>query len=191
VLFWVAVRIELSQADGSRRVLVFRVLRGDTDRERGEERAGRRRWQNEWLHDRSSWLYKAIKKSLCTWWLQRRKLQVKFEVSPVSLQTFIDTRLTLTPSVIPNYNYVILVNDWNCLKYFCVILYCNHQVHRDFLITLYVGVVYSSSTRCVGHVVRTGVRDVLASFWWGNQRGRNILNNLAADDKAILKWGKL
>jgi hypothetical protein len=48
------------------------------------------------------------------------------------------TRLTLTPSVIPNSNYVFMVSDWNCLKYFCVFLYYNHQVHRDFLITLYV-----------------------------------------------------
>jgi hypothetical protein len=29
--------------------------------------------------------------SLCTWWLQYRKLQVMFKVSPASLQTFIDT----------------------------------------------------------------------------------------------------
>jgi hypothetical protein len=28
-----------------------------------------------------------------------------------TLQTFIDTRLTLTPSVIPNSNYVIMVSD--------------------------------------------------------------------------------
>jgi len=50
-----------------------------------------------------------------------------------------DTRLTLTPSVIPNYNYVIMVGDWNCLKYhiFACFLHCNRQVHRDFLITLY------------------------------------------------------
>jgi hypothetical protein len=48
-----------------------------------------------------------------------------------------DIRLTLTPSIIPNSNYVIMVSDWNCLKYFCLFLYCNHQVHRDFLITLY------------------------------------------------------
>jgi hypothetical protein len=27
------------------------------------------------------------KKSLCTWWLQYRKLQVMFKVSPASLQT--------------------------------------------------------------------------------------------------------
>jgi hypothetical protein len=49
-----------------------------------------------------------------------------------------DTRLTLTPSVIPNSNYVIMVSYWNCLKYFCVFFWCcNHQVHRDFFITLY------------------------------------------------------
>jgi hypothetical protein len=28
------------------------------------------------------------------------------------------TRLTLTPSVIPNSNYVIMVSDWKCVKYF-------------------------------------------------------------------------
>jgi hypothetical protein len=33
-----------------------------------------------------------------------------------------DTRLTLTPSVIPNSNYVIMISDWNCLKYFCFLL---------------------------------------------------------------------
>jgi hypothetical protein len=44
---------------------------------------------------RISWksviIYRVIKKSLCTWWLQYRKLQVMFKVSPASLQTFIDT----------------------------------------------------------------------------------------------------
>jgi len=35
-------------------------------------------------------LYRVTKKSLCTWWLQYRKLQVMFKVSPTSLQTFID-----------------------------------------------------------------------------------------------------
>jgi hypothetical protein len=43
-----------------------------------------------------------------------------FKLSPANLQTFIDTRLTLTPSVIPNSNYVIIVSNLNCLKYFCV-----------------------------------------------------------------------
>jgi hypothetical protein len=31
-----------------------------------------------------------------------------------------DTRRTLTPFVIPNSNYVIMVSDLNCLKYFCL-----------------------------------------------------------------------
>jgi hypothetical protein len=48
-----------------------------------------------------------------------------------------DTKLTLTPSVIPNSNYVIMVSDGNCLIFACF-LYCNHQLHRDFLITLYI-----------------------------------------------------
>jgi hypothetical protein len=39
-------------------------------------------------------------------------IQVMFKVSPASLQTFTDARrLTLTPSVIPNSNYVIMVSD--------------------------------------------------------------------------------
>jgi hypothetical protein len=36
-------------------------------------------------------IYRVIKKSLCTWWLQHWKLQVMFKVSPASLQKFIDT----------------------------------------------------------------------------------------------------
>ena len=35
-------------------------------------------------------IYRAIKKSLCTWWLKYRKLQVMFKLSPPP-QTFIDT----------------------------------------------------------------------------------------------------
>jgi hypothetical protein len=63
-------------------------------------------------------LYRVIKKSLCTWWLQYRKLQVLFKLSPISLQTFINTRLTL--SIIPYSNYIIVASDWNNLAYFCV-----------------------------------------------------------------------
>jgi hypothetical protein len=61
-----------------------------------------------------------------------KKLQVMFKVSPAMLQTFIDTRLTLTPSIIHNSNYVIMVGDLNCLKYCCVFLYFKLQVHRVF-----------------------------------------------------------
>jgi hypothetical protein len=78
-------------------------------------------------------LYRVIRKSLCIWWLQYRKLQVLFRVSTTSLQTFIDTRFTLTPSAIPNSNYVIMVSDWKCLKYFFV-FYCNHQTFWSFCI---------------------------------------------------------
>jgi hypothetical protein len=39
----------------------------------------------------SKFTYRVIKKFLCTWWLQYRKLEVMFKVSPASLQTFIDT----------------------------------------------------------------------------------------------------
>jgi hypothetical protein len=99
--------------------------------------------------------FSVIKKSLCTWWLQYRKLQVMFKVSPANLQIFIDIRLTLTPSVIPNCNDVIIVSDWKFLKYRmfqkelykfnynynwickslfetpCIFLCCNHQVRRS------------------------------------------------------------
>jgi hypothetical protein len=43
-----------------------------------------------------------------------------FKVFPASLQTFIETRLLLTPSVIHNSNYNIMVSDWKSLKYFGV-----------------------------------------------------------------------
>jgi hypothetical protein len=35
-----------------------------------------------------------------------------------------DTRLTLTPSVIPNSNYFIMVGDRNCLKYCIFVCFC-------------------------------------------------------------------
>jgi hypothetical protein len=43
-----------------------------------------------------------------------------FKVSPASLQTFIDTRLTLTPPVIPKSNYVIMVIEtvYNVFAFF-------------------------------------------------------------------------
>jgi hypothetical protein len=66
-------------------------------------------------------LYRVIEKPLCTWWLKYTKLQVMFKVYPASLQIFIVD--SLTPSVIHNSNYVIMVSDRNCLKhlkYFCV-----------------------------------------------------------------------
>jgi hypothetical protein len=43
----------------------------------------------------------------------------------------VNTRLTLTPSVIPNSNYVIVVSDWNCLKYFCLFLFISFRIWRN------------------------------------------------------------
>jgi hypothetical protein len=97
-------------------------------------------------------LYRVNKKSLCTWWLQYRKLQVMFKVSPANLQDQEDTRLKLTPSVIPNSNYVVMVSDWNCLKYFCLFFNCNHQVHRDFLITLYYKSSVPAMVTCLSYI---------------------------------------
>jgi hypothetical protein len=58
------------------------------------------------------WIYRMIKKSLCTWWLQYRKLQVMFKLSPASLQTFIDTpnrviedRVQYSTARIPNVSW--------------------------------------------------------------------------------------
>jgi hypothetical protein len=80
-----------------------------------------------------------IKTCLCTWWLQHTSFLPNYMAQSDCLaadrQGHGDTRFKLTPFVIPNSNYVIMVSDWNCLKYFCVFLYCNNQAHRDFLIT--------------------------------------------------------
>jgi hypothetical protein len=75
-----------------------------------------------------------------------------FKVSPASLQGQGDTRLTLTPSAVPNFNCVIMVK---LLKYACF-LYCNYQVNRDFLITVYFrpGMHISVSLIILGHVSR-------------------------------------
>jgi hypothetical protein len=40
-----------------------------------------------------------------------QKVTSNVQSAPASLQTLIGTRLTLTPSVIPNSNYVIMVSD--------------------------------------------------------------------------------
>jgi hypothetical protein len=85
-------------------------------------------------------LYRVIKKSLCTWWLQYRKLQVMFKVSPASLHTFGDTpncvvedRVQYSTVHIPNVFCDGHLQITNCVG----ILYCNRQVNREFLIILY------------------------------------------------------
>jgi hypothetical protein len=67
-------------------------------------------------------IYRVIKKSLCTWWSQHTSLLPHYLAQSDCLvadrQGQGDTRLTLTSSVIPNSNYVIMVSDRKCLKYF-------------------------------------------------------------------------
>jgi hypothetical protein len=99
--------------------------------------------------------------SLCTWWLQYRKLQVMLNVALACLQTCIDTRLTLTPSDIPKSNYVIKVSDWDCLKYFRLFFYSNHQVHRDFLIAVHNDMVFTKSLKSK----RQRPRSWCLSYW--------------------------
>jgi hypothetical protein len=91
-----------------------------------------------------------------------QKVTIMLKLSPASLQTAWqptarakgDTRLTLTPSVIPNSNYVIMVSGWSCLKYLACFLYCNHQLHRDIFIILYMVYVSTTSVRTTSRWVR-------------------------------------
>jgi hypothetical protein len=84
--------------------------------------------------------YRVIKKSLCTWWLQNTSILPHYLAESDCLaadrQGQGDTRLTLTPSVNPNSNYVNMLSVWNCLKYFylCYVLYSSDA--QRILITL-------------------------------------------------------
>jgi len=71
-----------------------------------------------------------------------------FKVSPASLQTFIDTpnsiledRVQYSTVHIPN--VLCDENVWNTVFFACF-LYCNRQVHSDYLITLYKRTVMCS-----------------------------------------------
>jgi hypothetical protein len=95
-------------------------------------------------------IYRAIKKSLCIWWSQYKK-QAKTQC----IRT-IPTRLMIWRW--PSQNtfgmwtviywtqssrtqFGVSINVWrlagDTLNITCNFLYCNHQVHRDFLIILY------------------------------------------------------
>jgi hypothetical protein len=83
-------------------------------------------------------VYRVIKKSLCTWWLQYRKLQVMFKVSPASLQTFIVTPNCVLEDCV-QYSTVHIPSvfcDGQLQVINCVGIV--RQVHRDFLSTLYL-----------------------------------------------------
>ena len=80
----------------------------------------------------TTYLYTVVKKSLCTWRLQYKKLMIW---SRPSQNTFgMWTMLYWT-------QFKVSINVWRLaadnLNITCNSLYCNHQVHGDFLITLY------------------------------------------------------
>jgi hypothetical protein len=79
-----------------------------------------------------------IKKSLCTLWLEHTSFLPHYLAQSDCLaadhQGQADTRLILTPSVIPNSTYLIMVTDWNSLKYFCMFFFVlkSSGAHRLF-----------------------------------------------------------
>jgi hypothetical protein len=80
-------------------------------------------------------LYRVIKTSLCTW-LQYKNMWKYFkQLQSLTMITHLKLGITDGVSVSMSINVWRLVGDTlNITRYF---LYCNHQVHRDFLITLY------------------------------------------------------
>jgi hypothetical protein len=83
-------------------------------------------------------MYRVIKKSLCTWRLQNKKhakIQY-FKQNTFGMWTVLyRTRSSRT-------HFGVSINVWrmagDILNITCNFLYCNHQVHRDFLITMYL-----------------------------------------------------
>jgi hypothetical protein len=82
--------------------------------------------------------YRVIKKSLCTWRWQQSTQLISWRWS--SENTFgMWTVLYWTRS--SRTQLGVSINVWrlagDTLNNTCIFQYCNHQVHRDFLITLY------------------------------------------------------
>jgi hypothetical protein len=62
------------------------------------------------MHATYAYIYRMVKKSLCTFGMFY--VMAIFKSSVVwGLFEYTESRLTLTPSVIPNSNYVIMVSD--------------------------------------------------------------------------------
>jgi hypothetical protein len=85
--------------------------------------------------------YKVIKKSLCAWWLQYRKLQVIFKASPASLQTFIDTpncvledRVQYSTVHIPNVFCDGHLQHINCVMYCTLTVRCIETIWSSCII---------------------------------------------------------
>jgi hypothetical protein len=95
-------------------------------------------------------LYRMIKKSLCTWWLQYKKTRKTQCIRTIPTQLIIRiwpsqnifgmwTVLYWTQSSRTQFD--VSINVWrlagDTLNITCNFLYCNHQVHSDVLIAVY------------------------------------------------------
>jgi hypothetical protein len=83
------------------------------------------------------YIYRLIKTSLYTWWLQyKNKQKYLKQFQSLTMITLLELGITDGVSV-----SIVSINVWRLAggtsNIACNFLYCNHQVHRDFLITLY------------------------------------------------------
>ena len=95
-------------------------------------------YNHNWRNISTIFTYRVIKKSLCTWRLQYSTHLMSW--SWPSQNTFgMWTVLYWTRSSRTQFD--VLINVWrlagDTLNITCNFLFCNHRVHRDFLITLY------------------------------------------------------
>jgi hypothetical protein len=92
--------------------------------------------------------YRMIKKTLCTWWLQLKNTQKYFKQFQ-TLTVITQLELGKTDGVSVS---LVSINAWrlagDSLNITYNFLYCNNQVHRDVLITLYKKVVWLVSVHC-------------------------------------------
>jgi len=72
-----------------------------------------------------------------------------FKLTPASLQTFIDPPKCVLEGGVQYSTVHIQFNAWrlavNTLNITCNIPYCNQQVHKDFLITLYYDMIMNTN----------------------------------------------
>jgi hypothetical protein len=135
-----------------------------------------------------------IKTSLCTCWFQYKSFLPHYLAQSDCLAAYRqgqgDTRLTITSSVIPNSNYVIMVSDSNCLKYFCVFCTVIIRCHRDFwspsmcvdfIHHVWSDLVRSKTMKWAEHVVRLEEKRRHTVVWWQNLQEWGNFEDLGLD----------
>jgi hypothetical protein len=88
--------------------------------------------------------YMVIKKSLCTWWKTQciRTIPTQLMIWRWPSQNTFGMWTVLYWTRSSRTQFGVSINvwrmAWDTLNITCNFLYCNHQVHRDFLITLHI-----------------------------------------------------